>query len=537
MIRLILKKPYATLIKNFRIIHIVLAILLGLIAYFSHDILGLFRDFVNNGYSISVVDNMVSRYISPILYIAIIASIIILIAIYILLKYKNKPSKVYLFAIIYYIIMLIFVIIAASLISGLTDSLWSTTAARTYRDICSLIYYPQFIFVIMITLRALGFNVKKFNFKADLQDMEISAEDSEDIEVNINFQTYKFERTLRRLAREFGYYFKENKFLIFVIAIIIVVITVIVFIRNYDKTDYMYNENQSFSYDGFTLNILESSVSNLDYNGNIIYNDKYFVIIKLSIVNNTTADKTLNYDNLKLYYGDEYVYPSLDLGNYFIDFGTPFMGNAIKAKNSGTYVLCYMIDEKYKNSDFKINIYLNSVANKKEFMAKTITVNLKPSLTDKVSVARTVNAGSGISISSTALGDASLVVANPIFATRYEYTYENCFKDSCRTYKDYVVAGTSNKNKQALLIFDYDLTLDETSPSYQSINSINSFASAFMQVEYINQEKSTISSTKNVTPQKLNDKIVLQVDEDVLNAEEVNLLITIRNRRYIIKLK
>ena len=95
---MILKKPYAFLIKNFRKIHILLTILTGFIIFETHQLVVFFRDYIANNYSVTVTDNLVSTTISPWLYISIIVTILILVAVYILLKTKKKPTKMYFFS-------------------------------------------------------------------------------------------------------------------------------------------------------------------------------------------------------------------------------------------------------------------------------------------------------------------------------------------------------------------------------------------------------------------------------------------------------
>ncbi len=534
---MILKKPYALLIKNFKLIHIILTLLTIFIAYSCNGIVNFFIDFVTNNYSVTITDNLVGDYISPLLYIAIFFSIIILIAVYILLKAKNKPNKLYLFSIIYYIVLLVFVIIASFLIGGLERTLWETAAARTYRDLSLMIFYPQYIIIVLIGVRALGFNVKKFNFKNDLKELEVTESDSEEIEVNLNFQTYKAERTLRRFVREFKYYLLENKFMIIVISIILLVILGYNIFTSYEKTKFKYKENQSFSYSGLTLNITNSLLTNIDLKGNTIYDDKYFVLVKINIKNSTRQNRELDYNNFKIYYGDTYAYPVLDLGNYFLDFGDPFMGNTIKAGEDSTYVFPYMIDKKDKDKDFEFTIYTGSAIKTEKFKAKTAVVKLKPAKTNKVDVIRTATLNQTVSFSSTAIGEASLEIKSAEFMNRYEYNYESCYKDTCRTYSDVVVADNSYQNRQGLIVMDYNLVLDDSVSSYKNINNINSFTSAFMEVEYKLGDNVKRAKAIYKTPQKIKDKLIIQTDGSVIDATEVNLLITIRDRCYVIKLK
>ena len=203
---MILKKPYAFLIKNFRKIHFILAILSVFIIIKTNTIVTFFKDYIANNYTVAVTDTLVKDTISNWLYVSIILTIIALILIYILLKTKKKPRKFYLFSIIYYMILLTFIIIASILISSLTRGLWDTASARIYRDFANMIFYPSFIFPIITFIRSLGFNIKQFNFKSDLKKLEITDKDSEEIELSLNFDNYKAKRTIRRFIREFKYF-------------------------------------------------------------------------------------------------------------------------------------------------------------------------------------------------------------------------------------------------------------------------------------------------------------------------------------------
>ena len=232
---MILKKPYGFLIKRFRIIHIILTLLTIYIAISTRHILTFIRRFISSGYSVTVVDNMASQYINWPIYLVIVLVIASLIAIFILLRTKKKPNKIYLAAIIYYSLLIVFIFIAAYLINSLSEGLWPTAAARTYRDIAQLVYYPQFFFIFVLALRALGFNVKQFDFKNDIKELEITDADSEEVELNINFQTYKAERLIRRFIREFYYYYLENKRIVNVIFIIIIAVTLFLAFKSYEK--------------------------------------------------------------------------------------------------------------------------------------------------------------------------------------------------------------------------------------------------------------------------------------------------------------
>ncbi len=533
---MILKKPYGFLIKRFRVIHIVLTLLTIYIALTSRSVLSFIRRFISNGYQVTVVDNMASEYINWTIYLTIFLVVISLIAIYVLLKSKKKPNKVYMAGIIYYIILFIGLIIASGLINGLSNSLWSTAAARTYRDIAQIIYYPQFFFIIVLGIRALGFNVKQFDFKSDLKDLEITEADSEDVELNINFKTYKAERFIRRFIREFYYYYLENKLIVRVIFVILIAVTIFLAFKSYEKIRYTYDVGESFTYNGFRIRVEDSMLTNVDSSGDAIVEGRYYLVLKLNITNNNLDNTNLDYNSLKIYINDTYVNPSLDIGNHFLDFGNPYMNRTMAAGESGTYIMAYMLSEEQVANRYRLSIYTGASQNSRSFLAITINVNLSPSRLFDVDVVREANLNETVSLSSTYLGNSTINITSADIARRYEYTYENCFQGNCQNLTGLVTASPNAQTNQILLILDYDLVLDEETDAYQNINNITTFSNEFMSLEYIIGDVTYETTLTNVTPSRISDLLILRTTSDIAMADEVNLLITIRNRCYKINL-
>ena len=71
-------------------------------------------------------------------------------------------------------------------------------------------------------IRGLGFDIKKFNFTKDIQELNIEDIDSEEVEVNVNIDTKNIIRDINRRKRELGYWIKEN--LLFSIILISVIL-------------------------------------------------------------------------------------------------------------------------------------------------------------------------------------------------------------------------------------------------------------------------------------------------------------------------
>ena len=245
---MVLKKPYAFIIKHFRVIHLALLIPIFYLIIKIKSLHTFFSNYVFNDYSFSftnILTDLSSSYVNIFMYLAVVIILIVLIFLFFLLQNKEKPTKFYSISIIYYIAIFILLATCSSMLNSIEDGTLSYLVARIARDIIFVFHYSQYIFVFMFIVRGIGFNIKKFNFESDLNNLEISSEDYEEFEFLVGKDTYKTKRTIRRFIRELGYYYQENKF-IFTIIFIITFIVLGTIIFNSFENNKVYKENDSF---------------------------------------------------------------------------------------------------------------------------------------------------------------------------------------------------------------------------------------------------------------------------------------------------
>ena len=534
---MILKKPYGILIKNFRLIHLLLSTLTILVLIKTGNIVNFFKFYIENNYSATITQNMANNYISPILYVAIILSIIIFILVYILFRYKKKPKNFYLMAIIYYTLLFISVIISKYLLNSLEVSLWNTELARVYRDTSLIIYYPQYIFIVISLIRTLGFNIKQFNFQGDLKELNLVQEDSEEVELNLEFDTHKAQRKFRRFIREFKYYFKENAFIIISILGIVLIIIGFLIYNSYEKVTYNFGQKESFYYEGLNISIEDSILTNLNYAGDIIRNDRYYLLLKVKLKNENSKSIKFDYTKFLIYVNEKAYKPKLEIGNKFIDYAEPFKGNEIKTNKEKIYLLAYEIPKEEKEKNFSLSLYNGNTFKKKEKENKAILIKLSPILLDKISNVKSTSLNNLIDLSGSYLEKTILNIKKFIVTNKYEYTYESCIKNNCKTFNDFISTKYSSNELKSLIVMDYDFSIDTSTSYAQKYKDINNFATNFFKVQYIINNKTYITSVKSVTPTNLKDKLVVEVPRKISEAESIEILITIRNKRYTIKLK
>lgn len=204
---MILKKPYGFLIKHFKIIHLFLT---GLYIFLLIKVNSLLNYY--NGYLAGTENRLNAiKLVTNYYLIAVILSIIICLIIYALMKYKKKPKLLYVVLIILYIITAIIINIAYS---GLQQIyIYNTLDLKTlrlYQDILRILTVFQYISIGFTLIRGLGFDIKKFNFKDDIADLNLNIDDQEEVELTLGSNEGLFRR-LRKKIREYTYYYKDRK--------------------------------------------------------------------------------------------------------------------------------------------------------------------------------------------------------------------------------------------------------------------------------------------------------------------------------------
>ena len=352
---MVFKKPYAFLIRHFRIIHLLLLLPISYLISKTSKIVTFFRSYVANNYSTNII-NIAGEHISIFMYIAVFLIIAIVLAVYYLMRQKEKSTKLYFFTLIYYIMLFVLISIAHSILSGMERDVITAQVARAYRDISFVVCIPEYFFFLYMLIRGIGFDIKQFNFANDLKDLEITDIDSEEFEFSVNVEGYKIKRKIRRFFREFTYYVRENIFVFSCIVVVIVIVIGTTLYMHFAVYNQTYHETDKMTHNYFNIEIVDSMLTNLDYRGNVINKDKYYFVLKLSVENQTMNSYPLDYTNFRLVIDNQNIYPTLDRGEYFIDYGKPYYKEKIKGQSSTTYSLIYELNKKQIQNEYKIKI-------------------------------------------------------------------------------------------------------------------------------------------------------------------------------------
>lgn len=328
---MVFRKPYAFLIKHFKFIHLVITFLLGIILIQSRDIYQFLKDCISNeSYRYNALD-----FIDYNIYIYIVIYMLLMGVVFWLLRYKDKPRNIYIVGILGYGLIGIFIFVLYSYLGDLVNNGVVQKEIRLYKDILSMLLVYEYYIIIVMALRGIGFDVKKFNFEKDFQELNIVTEDDEEVEVNVGINSESIIRNVRKQKREFGYYFKENKLIISIILVFIAIIVCYNGYKYFDKSLKVYNENDVVGNINF-MKVINSYHSE--------YSGKNYIIVKFNIFKYGES-RILNSGIMTLQVGNKKYVPSKNQCDIFSRLGNCYKKQYITSDDKN-YILTYEVPEK-----------------------------------------------------------------------------------------------------------------------------------------------------------------------------------------------
>ena len=348
---MIIRKPYAFLIKNFKKIHVFLFLLSLFVAYKLVNVNGFIAEFMRFG-TYDLYQNPVQNHISFGLLVAVFLLIIGSSSLVLLLRYKQKPWKIYLIPVIEYLTMFFVLNIVRGFFRNYTDDV-ATTDLRMARDLLVMFLFFQLPSIAIFLIRGLGLDINKFHFNIDKEYLELSEEDREEVEIGFNFDKNSFIRAYRRFLRNTRYFYLEHtKGCRLFVGIIIVFLGYNIYKFAF-VTNRSYSEGEYYSANGYTMKIKKAYFTDKDYAGNVISNKSNFVIIDIVIQNNSSP-RVINLENFHLKNGTKYYITTRKVyEKEFSDLGTTYDSvKEVKRNETIHFIIVYKVVSSLKKDKF-----------------------------------------------------------------------------------------------------------------------------------------------------------------------------------------
>lgn len=530
---MVLRKPYAFLIKHFKLIHIILCLPLIYLLVRTGSLSTFLNGYVRSNYFTNE-HNVSGIYINYFMYLSVFLVIGIAFVVYFLMRQKKKTTRFYMFLIIFYLIYLVFITLTHNALSGIEDASATAQSIRAFRDITLLFYLPQFYFVGFSLLRGIGFDIKKFNFEADAKELEISDLDSEEFELVLGANAYKYKRTFRRYMREFRYYVLENRFTFTIIVCIGVSVLGVLLYLHFGVYNRTYKQTQSLSHNNLFITVENSLLTNLDIGGKVI-DGKYYLAIGYRITNNGFKSVPLDYENFVVEIENHRIKPVLDRSSYFPDLGVNYTRDTLIPEGvEAVYVFTYPIDESLLDKNMQLKI-LDAVTYEIGSITPIYkTVHLSYDKVFESTYAKKIPFGQYLVLDNTVFGMTQVRVNKILVDSKYVYNYKKCISASvCQDLKG-IVAASPNKT---LIVLDRVFVPDLYSSYFVNRHGTDSFVSDLFTLKYKIKNEEYTSSIKDVTSKELDGTWIFEVNKNVESADEISLMVTVRGSVYEMVLK
>ncbi len=535
---MIIKKPYAFLIKKFRWIHGILFVMLAYLGIRSVEIYTFFSDYATN-HTYTLSSTLASEYIDILLFAVTVLAILFSALIYFILSMKNKDRKTYMWLCLYYLLLFAYFIYIFGIFHGLEQVGLKFESIRAIRDISAIVLLPQIAFLFIILGRTLGFNIKQFDFKKDLEELQIDTSDYEEVEVVFGKNNYKTARFIRKFLRLTKYFILENKFFVTIVASIIVLITSLVVFINLKVYNVDYNENEEIIANNLSYKITNSYIVTKDLSGNTLSNDKSYIIVKLTVSNKTSTDYNLVRETYRLEDDNEMLIPTFGLENQLSDLGKSYSPMEIRSGVTETLIVAFEVPTESikKEYIFKIKNYNDAQFGNIETKYKDIII--KPKEIDK----KETEIGKyylpiEVNFNKSMLEESTTTITEFTIDKTFKETYNYCIKETCSKNTNIIKPSTVGKGEVGVLRLKARTTIDDNIYIKKYVKDIADIITSFGKVEYRVYGKYKSAKITKINNKLSNSEYVyLEVPLELEEANKIEIILTIRGAKYTFVLK
>ena len=530
---MIIRKPYAFMIKHFKMLHLILLAFMAFIFMNVNSIHSLFTKLVTTNTS---VYSGATSYINTNINLFLILTAALAFLIHMLLNSKKKKTIIYIGTVIYMIGLFVAFIYLNSRLKLIADTPVDVSKISLFNDISFLIGLPAYPLMLIFFLRGLGLNIKQFNFNKDIKDLELSEEDSEEIELTLSNNTYKIFRFIRRFIRELKYYYLEHT-LVFSTLIVLSFLVLTGFGINYYRDNLQANATNVVSMvDGISYSVQRSYVTSKDYNGKEIKKGYKYIVVELGFTNVTGIRKTIDSSIITLVNNDLIYYSTATYNNRFYDLGEPYSKDMIFEPNTTYFkTITFEVPYNVNANNFVLRIY-SGMNIKSGLKAMYKRFNINPQNIDTKQKEKIYYLGDTITNNVVNKNDIELTFSKYEIKDVYKYTYVSCKEEGdCRTLSKIVTP--SDTNSSTLLILDLKSIIDEDANFYKKFNNINKFMENYATVQYSTSARFKEQAASLVEDDFINDKVIIEVNRDLLKSSIINLFLNFRDEKAKVSIK
>lgn len=507
------------------------------IAYESNHIQVFFRKYISTGTFTRTSFSLSSTYINIYMFVAVILIVVISLIVYILMRQKKKPTLIYLIIIGFYLGTVVFFLYIYNILEVIELSPISPRSVRIIRDMVTVISFAQYPLTLIIGTRAVGFDIKKFNFGEDLAELEIDVSDNEEFELTVGIDPNKIGRRLRRGRREIKYFIVENMFVLTLISIVVVTSLVIIIFLDKKVYNKMYLQTEPFKAGYFVNTVNNCYYTNLNQRGMpITSEDKSFIITKVNVNNQSSFPLQLSLDSINLVYGDKIYSPIITRYQSFADLGMGYTNQTINSNNQSPFIFVFEVDDGI-NLDNLVFRYRESLKiSSTRLDAKYKMIKLNCARRDEIRKVKELKMGDELTFTTSPLEDTKLKINDYKIEPSFVYEAIHCINKQCYTHNNTLTLQYTSVNKSLMkLSFDY---VKDPNIKIINVNHLENLIQSYGFLRYENGGKTYSATLIDKTPVNYRGPdLYYQVSDNVKNAGKIEIVFRIRDKEYVYRLK
>lgn len=536
---MILRKPYAFLIKNFKLIHAIITVCMIYLVYRSYLIFDFIKSFMKTA-MLATEKDITGTLFNNQMFILPVFIIILLIVLLVVMFRKKKPKIFYFLNIIFYGITIVIYTFLYSQLDFIETNISELKDLKLISDVSLILLAIQVFSMILSFIRATGIDIKKFDFGKDLVELEVQDEDNEEFEVSVNVETNLIKRNINKNIRYAKYIFIENKFIISSLALIVLAISLAYIYINMNVYTIAYNEKDNFLAENLNIGVSGSFLTRSDSQGNKIIDEKTLLVVRLYV---KAFDKKqyLNTAKTKIVLDNTDYYPiSIKYKDYLSDLGSVYYNETLSTEFENI-LLVYEIPTNDIKKDIQFK-YINDIeVIKNELNPKYITVNLNPVNLDNESKTKSIKVKEEVILNEDTFNKSSLTINSFEIANEFTLKYKFCItKIDCINSIEYIKPVLDENYDKVLLKINAVLEMDKELNVDSIIDPVDLIRS-YGKIVYKINDKTYIdkSNFNEINPKRISVKneYYMEINKDVLNSEEIYLILDIRNKLYKYKIK
>lgn len=527
---MILRKPYAFLIKHFKLIHLILTVLMFLFFQRIREVVEYFNYYIDLNTFENITGLVREQYdIWYILLPLIIIAVIVLIMW--LLITKEKPVKYYIISIISYVIELIMMIITYVLFTIIQQGEPDSNLITIFRDLIDLLSYLPIPLLIVSLARGVGFNVKQFNFKKDMSELNISDEDNEEFEVEVNVDTEDIRAKINRKKRFIQYVYLENKAVFWIVGTISVVVISLVGYFLVTGGEKIYKEGEMFKAYNVEVTVDKSYKTEYTATDKLIKDNKFYIIVSLNINNILNEENNLPYNRIYLKLPDDNKYsPINNLTEYFNEFGFRYTSiSKLNAQENKKVILVYELDKKYINSTYRLEYLIKEEERNGQIEFEYAKVDLSPQEYNSRKLVTEKKLGETLTFDGSLLEGTEITISEIDFNEKYSYIQKQIIGGKEYEFTKTIKFEDESKYKKTIMRLKVDLK--KNSKLNQKIYS--SIFEKYANIEYEENGKTTMQNINiiDITPSN-SEYIYLEVKYAIKESTKTSLVFMVRDKEY-----